>query len=221
MTDQGNDRSLAPDVLDAIAAREAAILGEPPRIAPVDRESAAAAEVIAATARLRADLMGDNKPLAIGAIPEIMFTLCRYPDIWGKVMALSLQVQGPSATLPAHLRQLAILRTAWLLQAPYEWGEHVRHSKRLGITSEQIDRITRGSVCPEWSEEERAILKAAEELRDNAMLTEDTWHALAAVLNDEQSFELLVLIGHFTNVAYMQNTLRLRLEPSNPGLRAR
>jgi alkylhydroperoxidase family enzyme len=196
-------------------------LGKAPRITPVDRSSEAAAEVIEATARLRADLMGDSKPLPIDSIPEIMFTLCRYPDIWGKVMTLSLQIQGPSATLPAHLRELAILRTGWLLQAPYEWGEHVRHSKRLGMTTEQIDRVTHGSSHAEWSREERAVLRAAEELRETVMLTDETWDTLAETLSGEQMFELLTLIGHFTNVAYMQNTLRLRLEPNNEGLRAR
>jgi hypothetical protein len=32
---------------------------------------------------------------------------------------------------------------------------------------------------------------------------------------------LLVLIGQFTNVAFFQNALRLRLEPGNIGLAAR
>lgn len=35
------------------------------------------------------------------------------------------------------------------------------------------------------------------------------------------ALELLVLIGQFTNVAYFQNSLGLRLEPSNAGLAAR
>lgn len=221
MTHDADGPAMPPEMLKAIDAREAIILGKEPRIMPVDRSSAVAAEVIAATARLRADLMGDDKPLPIDSIPEIMFTLCRYPDIWGKVMALSLQIQGPSATLTARHRELAILRTAWLLEAPYEWGEHVRHSKRLGITTEEIDRVTRGSSCPKWSVDDRAILCAAEELRDHAVLTDATWNILAETLTDEQLFELLVLIGQFTNVAYIQNSLRLRLEPSNEGLRAR
>lgn len=209
------------DDVGAVEAREADILGQEPRIAPVDRNSEGAEAVIQATARLRAGVVGDGVSLPVNTIPEIMFTLCRYPDIWDKIMSLSLQLQGPSALLPARDRQLAILRTAWLLGAPYEWGEHVRHSKRTGLTSDDIARVVAGSSDPNWNAHERAILSAAEELRANAMVTDATWNELGKSLDGAQLFELLVLIGQFTNVAYFQNSLRLRLEPQNEGLSAR
>ncbi|MCE7796505.1 carboxymuconolactone decarboxylase family protein [Sphingobium sufflavum] len=136
-------------------------------------------------------------------------------------MALSLHLQSETGALPPRPRQLAILRTGWLLQAPYEWGEHVRVSKRCGITSEEIERVTIGSTAPGWSDHDRAVLLACEELRQTVFVSDETWAALSDFLDDQQKVELLVLIGQFTNVAYLQNSLRLRLEPSNPGLSAR
>ncbi|MCE7797082.1 carboxymuconolactone decarboxylase family protein [Sphingobium sufflavum] len=220
MPQQDAGAAIAPDVLDRINAREADVLGHPPRLPPLDRASVAEA-VQAATARLRGGVVGDTAPLPLDVIPEIMFTLCRYPDLWDRIMDLSLQIQGPSATLPARFRQLAILRTAWLLQAPYEWGEHVKHSKRVGLTDEDVEWATIGSSAPGWTPQDRAILRVAEELREAAMVSDATWEEICTFLDDQHRFELLVLIGQFTNVAYFQNSLRLRLEPSNPGLKAR
>ncbi len=200
--------------------REIEILGQPPRIAPQDRVEYED-KVRDATRALRAGIVRDERELALEAIPEIMFTLCHHPDLWGKIMALSLQMQGDTGILPPRDRQLAILRTGWLLQAPYEWGQHVQWSKLVGITSEEIERVTIGSIAPEWTVHERAVLQAAEELRDRAMVSDATWTTLAERLDDRQLFELLALIGQFTTIAYVQNGIRLRLEPGNVGLAAR
>ncbi len=210
----------APNLAERIAAREADILGKPPRLAPVDRTSVAE-EVQATTAKLRGGVVGDLAPLPLHVIPEIMFTLCRYPDLWGRIMDLSLQVQSATAVLVPRVRQLAILRTAWLLQAPYEWGEHVKHSKKIGLTAEEIERTTVGPLAVGWSDDDRAILQTCDELRQNVMVSDATWAQLESFLDDHQRFELLILIGQFTNVAYFQNSLRLRLEPGNDGLNAR
>jgi len=210
----------ASEQRERVAAREAEILGSPPRLAPVDRASVAA-EVQAITAKLREEVVGDAAPIPLELIPEIMFTLCRYPELWAAIIDLSLRLQNTTAVLPNRARQLAILRTAWLLQAPYEWGEHVKHGRKIGFTGDDIDRVIIGSSAPGWDEHDRAIIRACEELRENAMLSDETWDRLGEHLSDHQRFELLVLVGHFTNVAYFQNTLRLRLEPSNEGLKAR
>ncbi|MET0239765.1 MAG: carboxymuconolactone decarboxylase family protein [Sphingobium sp.] len=203
-----------------VRAREAEILGKPPRIAPVDRASVAE-EVQAATNKLRGGVVGDHAPLPLDVIPEIMFVMCRFPVLWDRIMALSLHLQSETGALPVRDRQLAILRTAWLLQAPYEWGEHVRHSKACGLSDEEIERVITGSAASGWTDHERAILTACEELRQDVFVSDATWATLSESFDDTQMVELLVLIGQFTSVAYLQNSLRLRLEAKNVGLTAR
>ena len=205
------------EIAQMIARRHAEVLGQPPRVAPLDRESVAH-EVQAATARLRGGVVGDSTPPPLDAIPEIMFTMQRYPDLWQRIMDLTLQIQGPGAVLPMRDRKLAILRTGWLAQAPYEFGEHVGQARRLGFTDEEIHRVTLGSDAPGWSDHERAVLRAVEESVGSAMVSDETWATLAATLNDQQLVELLILIGQFYATAIFQNSLRLRLERKNPGL---
>lgn len=203
-----------------IAARHEEVLGQKPRVPPLDRECVAD-EVRAATDRLRGAVVANAEPLPLNAIPEIMFTMCRYPVLWQKILDLSVQVHGPDRLLPARDRELAMLRTGWLCQAPYEFGEHVKHAKHAGITSDEIERVVTGSTAAGWDAHERAILQAAEELHGTAMVSDKTWAQLSERYDDAQLVELLVLIGQFTATAYFQNAMRLRLEPGNQGLAAR
>jgi alkylhydroperoxidase family enzyme len=64
-------------------------------------------------------------------------------------------------------------------------------------------------------------VRAAEELYDDAVVSDGTWATLAKRLDDRQLIELLVVIGQYQAVAYYQNSLRLRLHEGNPGLKAR
>lgn len=205
-----------------IEARHAEVLGQSPRIAAVERETVAG-EVQAATLELIRGIGGPARmpPPPVDAIPEIMFTLCRFPELWQAVMDVTVPLQGPASKLPPRDRKLAILRTGWLCGAPYEFGEHVAQAKRMGITEEEIDAITLGSSAELWNEHERAVLKAAEELHENAMVSDRTWAKLAKRFDEAQLFELLILVGQFTATAYFQNSLRLRLEAGNAGLAAR
>lgn len=210
------------DTQRRIEARHAEVLGQPPRIAPVDRATVAT-EVQETTRQLIGAISGqaDMPPSPIEAIPEIMFTLCRFPDLWQAVMDVTKPIQGPASVLPPRDRKLAILRTGWLCQAPYEFGEHVAQAKRMGFTADEIEAVTLGSQAPIWSPHERAILAAVEELDANSMVSDATWSQLAQQFDDHQMFELLILIGQFTATAYFQNSLRLRLEANNAGLAAR
>jgi len=209
--------TFSSDTQGKIEARHKEVLGQPPRIPPCDRQ-AVAEEVQATTQKLRGGVVADQPPMALDAIPEIMFTMCRFPDLWDKMIELTLEIQGTNATLAVRDRKLAILRTGWLCQAPYEFGEHANQSRRAGFTEEEIERITIGSSAPEWSDDDRAILRAVEELHANAMVSDETWAQLSKRLDEHQLVELLILIGQFVATAYFQNSLRLRLEADNHGL---
>jgi alkylhydroperoxidase family enzyme len=205
---------------ERIAARHEEILGQPPRLPPLDRVSVAD-EVQATFLRLRGGVAGNADPVPLDSIHEIMFTMCRYPELWRKLMDLSIQIQGADAVLPIRDRKLAILRTGWLCQAPYEFGEHVVQAKRLGLTTDDVERAVIGSTAPGWEEREVAVLRAVEELHANTMIGDETWALLSRHFDETQRTELLILIGQFVATAYFQNALRLRLEPGNKGLAER
>lgn len=217
--------------------RQALVLGDGPRIPPLDVREVTA-DLLKIITRMSLvntalgsreregleDLLANRETAATAAaianLSEIMRTLLRHPDLFAREIDIGIQLLTQGA-LPARDRELAILRIGWLCQAPYEWGEHVLVAKRVGVTSEEIECIVRGSTASGWSEHERAILRATEELFEDAMISNATWAILARRLDERQLIELPIVVGQYQTVAYYQNSLRLRLHSGNLGLEAR
>ncbi len=198
-----------------IESRHAAILGQPPRIAPLGPEALDPASQ-QAIGEIRAALGVTDDD----SIPEYFRTMLRHPELMRRQVELSTQLFR--GALSVEDRELAILRTAWLCRAPYEWGEHVHVARRLaGFTTEDLERIITGSSAAGWSEHQRAILQAVEELHADAMISDGTWAMLARRLDERQLLELPVLVGAYQGIAYLQNSVRFRLQPGNAGLTQR
>jgi 4-carboxymuconolactone decarboxylase len=197
-----------------IRAREAYTIGQPPRLLPLN-PSEFGKEVSETVAALRQALPS----AATDEVPEFIATMLRHPALFRRYIELGLQLFA--GTLPVRDRELAILRTVWLCKTPYEWGEHVAIGKRVAcLTAEEINRVREGSRSLEWNAHDRAIIRAVEELHEDAMISDEIWAVLARTLDDKQLIELLILVGQFHGAAYMTNSLRIRLIPGNPGLSA-
>ncbi len=218
-SDPATGSTSSPSIDNAVQQREALITGKPPRIPALSTDEAIEM-ARQQTSKLRIAVMGDASPVEVAEIPEMLLALMCHPDLYERVSALSVQLLAKN-TLSPRDRELAVLRTGWLCQAPYEWGEHVRIAKLVGITSEQIEQVTVGSSADGWTEHERALLRAVEELHQGAMICDATWDTLARTLDNAQLYELMIVVGQFTMVAYFQNACRFRLSAGNEGLRAR
>ncbi len=201
---------------DAIEAREAELFGKPLRIAPLkdDELSDDAASIVA---NVRAVM---QIPQA-GDIPDFFRIVLKHPDLFRAQMDIGIKIIAPSAAIPRREAELAILRVAWLVRAPFEWGEHVEIGKRFAVTDEQVERITIGSSAPGWSDHERAIMQGVEELIDDTYISDATWDALTKTWNDAQMLEFPALVGLYLMTAMQQNAIRLRLHDGNPGLSRR
>jgi alkylhydroperoxidase family enzyme len=208
------------DESDAVREREALIMGAPPRIAPLEVGQYPPDAYRLADNEREAAGMGARAAGEQGPLSDHTATLLRHPELYRTQIVHGVQLLC-RGVLDARDRELAILRTGWLCQAPYEWGEHVEFARKAGISPEEIERITEGSDAPGWSAHDRAILRAVEELHEGAMISDATWEVLARRLDDRQLIELPCLIGHYHTVAYYQNALRMRTREGNPGLAGR
>jgi alkylhydroperoxidase family enzyme len=145
--------------------------------------------------------------------------MLRHPKLLTKHTELGIYLAA-AGTLPRRDRELVILRIAWLCQAPYEFGEHVIIARSQGFTGEDIAGLKSGSTDSHWSGHETAVLCAVEELFADAAISDSTWAELAQCYDPQQLIELPVLVGHYQQLSYLFNSLRLRLHEGNDGLRA-
>ncbi len=192
----------------------------PPRIAPLDRNQYAE-QIVSATTKLKnAVSCTDGPPIALESCPAMVATLLKHPDLWDRMSMLSAQVQSARARLPTRQRQLAIMRTVWLCGAPYQWGEHLARTRNAGVSDQEIEQIKEGARAGGWNPLDKAVMAAVEEFQADTFVSDDTWKVLAGQFDEQQLFELLVLIGQFTTVAFVLNSLRVPLEPNNKGFLA-
>ncbi len=193
-------------------ARDAEINGQPPRIGPLpDDQLTDEARELCKRMRTMFGIPED------GVVPEVVATMLRHPGLYDAQMVIGLQLGGKGALSPRE-RELAVLRQAWLVGAPYEWGEHVDISRRIGVSTEEIEQVIAGPSAPGWSRHERALLTAVDELISTYMISDATWAVLAESWGEPLLMELPVLVGTYVATAMQQNALRVRLNSNNPGL---
>lgn len=230
------------------AAREAHILGDGPRLKPLELTelssgllailarmesvngvlNSGAAGDRGGTQQLRAQVLADptaaaSSPeilAALSQLPEIVRTMLHHAELFALHTDVGLQLLARGA-LSLRDRELAVLRIAWLCQAPYEWGEHVMVGKRFGLTGDDIEHVISGPDADGLDEHSSALLRAVDELHGDAMISDATWSTLAKRLDARQLIELPIIVGQYQTVAYYQNSLRLRLHTGNLGLKAR
>jgi 4-carboxymuconolactone decarboxylase len=148
---------------------------------------------------------------------NIFPTLARHPELFRAWLPFGgfLLTAGK---LSGRDRELLILRTAVRCASPYEWGQHVRISLEGGIDRETIDRVPQGPDAAGWSPHEAALLRAADELHDDARISDSTWEALAETYDTEQLIEATMLIGHYHMLAFALNSLGIELDEGLEGL---
>lgn len=134
-------------------------------------------------------------------------TFCRHTELFDKYMEFGMNFLLASHIAPRE-RELLILRTGWLCDAPYEWGEHVHAGVSHGLTADEVERVKIGPEAEGWNPLDRAILQAVDELHDKSTITDATWDALAEHFDECQLLELPVMVGQYHTTAFMQNALR-------------
>lgn len=201
--DPGLEDRLPKDVhLPALAARPKSPRLKQPRVPPLSESqwSEEQRKLVAAQPR----------PLL-----NLYATMLNHPVLYGPRLKFGSYLQRDSM-LPPKTRELLIMRTALLTGAEYEWGHHVEAAQKAGFSDDEIRRIANGPDAPGWSEEHAAVLRAADELRREAFVSDRTWKTLAKYYDTPRLFEIVYTSGGYTMTALAINSLGVQLEAGYP-----
>ena len=197
-----------------LEAREAQVASGNQRIAPLE-PSEFSEEARQIATELQA-FFGSREE----GVPKTFATMFKHPGLYRGQMQLGLEL-NQNGSLPPREREMVILRTAWLVRSPFEWGEHVMYGRKLGLSSEEIERITQGSSAPGWNEHDRAVLRGVEELIGDHAVSDETWEILSRNWTEQQLIELPGVVGPYTLTAMIYNSLRFGLLEGNEGFSQR
>jgi alkylhydroperoxidase family enzyme len=152
---------------------------------------------------------GDQRQL------NIFRTLARNKPLYKGFLALGSHLLGGSG-LPAREREIVILRTGFRAGSEYEFGQHTRIGRDVGLSDEEIARLAQAGEGA-WSDDDAALVAMVDELCADDVVSDATWQRLSARWNEEQLLELLVLAGYYRLVSGLLNSAGVALEPETPG----
>jgi len=142
---------------------------------------------------------------------NIFRTLVRAPVAIQRFLAWGSYILSNKNDLPARDRELVILRTGFNWKAGYEWAQHERIGLACGLTEAEIAAIKVGPSDPAWSELDRAMLRAVDELTHDTFITDETWASLSS-LSEKQRMDLVFTTGQYTQVCMMLNSFGVQLD---------
>jgi alkylhydroperoxidase family enzyme len=155
-----------------------------------------------------------------GEVLGIFRTLAHHPDLMRRWMVFGNHILAKS-TLDPRDRELAILRVGWLCRAGYEWGQHALIALEIGLSAEEIERVAEGSEAPGWSEAERLVLRATDELCHDSFIADVTWRGLGEVFSLQQRLDLIFTVGQYNLVSMALNSLGVQAEEGAPEMPSR
>jgi alkylhydroperoxidase family enzyme len=121
-----------------------------------------------------------------------------------------------SPVLPVRLREVAVLRTAYLMDSPYELGQHKDVARTAGLNTDEINAILTESdwKAGHFNGAELAVLKMTTELLTTRGVSAEVLDQVHTALGSEATVEVLMIIGRYAGLALMLNALDVDLDES-------
>jgi 4-carboxymuconolactone decarboxylase len=111
--------------------------------------------------------------------------------------------------VPPRLSEFAILVTARLWRAQYEWFAHVPQAERAGVKAQTIRDLHKGRVPKAAPKDERAIYDFIQELYKTRRVSDKTFARVHALLGDAATVELVGILGYYVLISMILNVFRM------------
>jgi len=127
---------------------------------------------------------------------------------------LAGQAALTSKVLPVRLRELVVLRTAYLMDCAYELGQHRDVARTAGVSGGEISAITSESdwKTADFNPVELAVLHLTTELLITRSVSAEVFDQVHKALGSEATVEILMIISRYAGLALMLNALQVDLD---------
>jgi alkylhydroperoxidase family enzyme len=132
---------------------------------------------------------------ATGTPGDYWTTFALVPDLLFQARDCLMALMRPGRALEPRLRELAILRTGIVGDSRFEYSQHLKVARMVGIAEDKLAAIKNWTTSDRFSDAERAVMAATDELVGRNLVEDETFAALKQHLNDAQVLELFYVIG--------------------------
>jgi alkylhydroperoxidase family enzyme len=144
---------------------------------------------------------------------KLFRTLLVHESLMSRMRPLGAGILGHGLLEP-RVRELMILRTCCRCGAEYEWGVHAAaFAAAVGLTDPEVAAtVHAGADDPVFSSRDRAVIRLADELRDSAGVSDETYAALDQHFTAPEILELTVTAGWYHTISFVINAARVEPE---------
>lgn len=143
---------------------------------------------------------------------NIFRVLLQHPALAKVLNDLLMRLLG-EGRLDPRLRELVIMRIGWETGSNYEWTQHWRVARSLGVPDDDLLAVRDWPRSDRFGAVERAVLAATDEVLEGGRIRPSTWAACEDHLRDrEVMLELIAVIGTWRMVSSILRSLDVPLE---------
>lgn len=132
---------------------------------------------------------------ATGTPGDYWTTFALVPDILKMSRDSLFALLQPGRILKPRYRELAILRTGIVGDSKFEYSQHLKVARMVGISDAQLNAIKGWATSDKFDDADRAVMAAADELVGRNLIEDATFAALKRHFSDEQIMELVFVIA--------------------------
>jgi alkylhydroperoxidase family enzyme len=156
----------------------------------------------------------DNLVKERGGAPvgNIFRTLANAPNLLRRFLGLGNELRN-GTQLDPKLRELALMTVGRLTNAEYEFTHHWNISLRVGVKHEQLEHLADFETSALFDDHERAVMRYAAETTSNVKVTDATFNAVRAFLDNRRITELVLNVAFYNAVVRVLVPLGVELEP--------
>jgi 4-carboxymuconolactone decarboxylase len=119
--------------------------------------------------------------------------------------------------VPPRLSEFAILCTARLWRAQYEWFAHEQPALAAGVKPKTIQELRAGRAPASAAKDERAIYDFILEIYKKRRVSDRTYKRVQGILGDAATVELVGILGYYVMISMTLNVFRM-LPPADAKL---
>ena len=113
------------------------------------------------------------------------------------------------------------MRVATVRRCESEWVQHLFIAREVGLSNDEIGRITYGPDAPFWNELDSMMLRSVDELLLDGEISEPTRSSLSQTMNVQQLLDLIFTVGGYDTLAKVFDSLQLEIEEETVELMTR
>jgi 4-carboxymuconolactone decarboxylase len=148
-------------------------------------------------------------PRGKALIPRGPFAVWLHAPEFGQLaQALGAHCRYKTA-LPPRLSEFAILCTARLWRAQFEWFAHEPMAAKAGVSAKTIADLRADRAPAKAPKDERAIYDFIQELYKTRRVRDRTYSRVHGFLGDAATVELIGILGYYAMISMTLNVFRM------------